>query len=99
MRTPMPGILPPMGVVRISLDPPIRADEKAVVLSPARRNRPEGVPLPVTVEPDGDSVILTNLKDGFTAYLLLIVKRQSHDTASQMYHAIRSHLDNTRKKY
>ncbi len=74
MRTPIPGILPPGSIVKITPSPPLGANE---VLTLGTRDQPNGEKA-ATAERDGGSIILRNLTTHYVPYMLGIADKRTH---------------------
>lgn len=93
MRTPIPGVLPPLIAARLTPSPPITPAETALLFS---RNG-EAEQKAIKLQPDGDSVILTNLTDTYAPYLLVIIDREAHTTWGRLYQHVRSYLEKAKE--
>lgn len=78
MRTPIPGMLPPGAVARLTPAPPITETEIARVLS-------RGGEAAVSMAPDGGSVILTNHTQHHQAYVVVVLEQQAFDSWRFLY--------------
>lgn len=85
MRNPIPGLLPPGVGIRLTPAPPIAENEVPLLFS-------RGGNLAVSMTQDAGAVVLQNLTDKHTPYVLVVMERDAHTTMGYITERIRAYF-------